>query len=84
MDGLSAAASGMAVVSLAIQLVGSVRDIHRLVCINTLRTFSIREIMLFEKLLYASMKKMRGFGISISTAGVWYFRGVYNILLWLQ
>jgi hypothetical protein len=29
MDGLSAAASGMAVVSLAIQLVGSVRDIRR-------------------------------------------------------
>jgi hypothetical protein len=29
MDGLSAAASGVAVVSLALQLVGSVRDIHR-------------------------------------------------------
>jgi hypothetical protein len=29
MDGLSAAASGMAVISLAIQLVGSVRDIRR-------------------------------------------------------
>ena len=29
MDGLSAAASGIAVVSLALQLVGSVREIHR-------------------------------------------------------